>query len=638
VSPPSELSDGRTTTAWVEARGGTGAGEFATAEALGPVARVRAVRLVPGHGASAEHLARHNRPRTLYLILDRTHRYRVTLPQDPGAPGRSPGAPWWVVLPQPVASRCLTVVLGEVYAGSEHQPPRRHGDTALSEVTVFTDLDFGDATRRVLDEVARGALDREAAVSLLQGLGAPELARLRAALRQATLAEREVVLRVLAKLDPVGSVAELVAALPEAEAPLRRTILAAARQAGAAAVPLLTRLLGEGRLAEAALVEVVSALADAGGAGAVSWLLRQLGPARPRLRAVIVDRLGSVPEAAIQAELLARLDDARLAPAVRADLLHVASLRAPRAGAALREALTRHLVAGWDADPGFTVRYRQVALAGALGGAALLGRLAALVGSSADPILRAAAVRAAAAIPLDDARALVHRAFGDAAPDVRVAAVVAWVQGPREASGARLVAGLALGDPWPMVREQAVNALAQTCPAEGKAALRTLAATLAPWRLDGIRRTALLAAIRCQVPGMEPVVRELLQREQERVLVRSLAARLAGELRLGSLAPYMIRFLDVLAEKVEGVGSRNELLAADLAIALGQLGDRAAVAVLLKAAAVERLPNLQSAALDALGRFCPPGAAALVKAAQRSSSRAVAGAAQRTRARCRFAP
>jgi HEAT repeat protein len=592
---------------------------------------------VPGHGASPEHLARHNRPRTLYLILDRTHRYRVTLPQDPGAPGRAPGAAWWVVLPQPVASRCLTVVLGEVYAGSEHQPPKRHGDTALSEVTAFTDLDFGDATRRVLDEVARGGLDREQAVALLERLGLPELARLRAALRQATLAEREVVLRVLGKLDPVGSVAELVAALPEAEAPLRTTILQAVRQAGAAATPLLTRLLGEGRLAEAALTEVVAALADAGGASAVTWLIGQVGVVRPALRAVIIDRLGSVPEAAVQPALLASLADTGLTAAVRADLLHVAFLRVPRASPALREALTQRLMAGWDADPGFAVRYRQVALAGALGGAPMVGRLTALVGSPADPLLRAAAVRAAAQIPLEDARVLVRRATQDRAPDVRVAAVVAWVQGLRDAAGARSVAGLALGDPWPMVREQAVLALGQTCHAEGHAALLKVAATLAEWRLDGIRRAALLNAVRCQVPGAVPVIRELLVREKERVLVRSLAARMSGELRLGSTAPYMIRFLDVLSEKVDRVGSRNELLAADLAVALGQLGDRAAVPVLLRAAAAEKLPNLQSAALDALGRYCPPAAAALVRASERSSNRAVSGAAQRTRSRCRFA-
>ena len=54
---------------------------------------------------------------------------------------------YWVPLPKPIASSCVTVVVTDVAPGSEAAPPKSFGTTAIGELTVFTELD-GPERRR----------------------------------------------------------------------------------------------------------------------------------------------------------------------------------------------------------------------------------------------------------------------------------------------------------------------------------------------------------------------------------------------------------------------------------------------------------------------------------------------------------
>jgi len=243
VTPPSELHDGRPHTAWVEEWGGVGRGEFVSGTGTRGY-RVRAVRIIPGHAGSPAHWTRYNRLKRIYLLFGPKLRFEVSFPQDPGL--SAPGTPYWVVFPKPVRSSCLTLMIKEAYPGTGHQPAQRNfGDTAISEVTVFTDVDFGNAHEIIIRDVGRGRLERLTAVRMLVRMGRGVAPKLRAAFPKAiTAAEREVVLRALARLDPLGSIKELVVGLREARGALRRQLFDALAQAGDAAVPALGALLG----------------------------------------------------------------------------------------------------------------------------------------------------------------------------------------------------------------------------------------------------------------------------------------------------------------------------------------------------------------------------------------------------------
>lgn len=628
VTPPSELHDGRPQTAWVEEWGGVGRGELVSGSGTRGY-RVRAVRIIPGHAGSAAHWTRYNRLKRIFLLFGPKLRYEVNFAQDPGK--SAPGTPYWVVFPKPVMSSCLTLMIKEAYPGTEHKPAQhKFGDTAISEVTVFTDIDFGNAHETIIRDVGRGRLERLTAVRMLLRMGRGVAPKLRAAFPKAvSAAEREVVLRALARLDPLGSVKELAIGLREARGALRRQLFDALARAGDAAVPALGALLGR-RLPGSLQRLLVLTLVRIGTDRAAQSLLAVLQKSGALGRARIVSGLRLLPPARVKAPLLAALRVAKQPARVRADLVRLLGLLAvrhqslrPDAVAEARTLITR--------DTRFAVRYRVIGLMRDLPDPVFVRSLLAIVRGAFDPILRAEAVIALGRVAHTGARLAVRRALTDKHPRVRRGAVAAWAMG-LGSPPTRPVVALAQSDPWPMVRIAAVKALGARC--QGGKALLGLARKRTGWRYKQVRRIAMTSAHRCKVPGLRPLLRAVLTADREWVPLRALSARLLGELRDRVRVPYMAEFLTLLSKRVRKPHSRNEVLAADLAVALGRIRDRRGLKSLTVAASTKLLPHLRAAALGALGAFCDPATQKVVKAGQSSASRLVTAASQRTIRKC----
>jgi HEAT repeat protein len=282
-------------------------------------------------------------------------------------------------------------------------------------------------------------------------------------------------------------------------------------------------------------------------------------------------------------------------------------------------------------DTRFVVSYRVIGLMRDLPDPVFVKSLLPIQRGSFDPILRAKAVLALGRLVHVEARLAVRRALSDKHPRVRRAAVTAWAAG-LSGQPAQPVLALAGSDPWPMVRIAAATALGARC--QGGKALLGLARKRTGWRYKQVRRIALTSAHRCKVPGIRPLLRAILTADHEWVPLRSLSARLLGELRDRARVLYMAEFLTLLAKRVRKPRSRNEVLASDLAVALGKIRDKRALKSLTIAASTKLLPHLRAAALGALGAFCDLSTKRVVKAGQTSASRLVTRAAQRTLRRC----
>jgi len=628
VTPPSELHDGRPQTAWVEEWGGVGRGEFVSGSGTRGY-RVRAVRIVPGHAGSAAQWARYNRLKRIFLLFGPKRRYEVGFAQDPGK--SAPGTPYWVIFPKPVMSSCLTLMIKEAYPGTEHKPAQhKYGDTAISEVTVYTDIDFGNAHETIIRDVGRGRLERLTAVRMVLRMGRGVAPKLRAMFPKAvSAAEREVVLRALARLDPLGSVKELAVGLREARGSLRRHLFDALARAGDAAVPALGALLGR-RLPGSLQRMLVMTLVSIGTDRATASLLAALQKGGAPLRARIVSGVRLLPPARVKAPLLAALKVANQPARVRADLVRLLGLVVVRHPALRPEvvAVARALI---TSDSRFAVRYRVIGLMRDLPDPVFVKSLVAIAQGAFDPILRAEAIIALGRVANAQARQAVRRALTAKHPRVRGGAVAAWATGLGGQPAGPVVA-LARSDPWPMVRIAAVKALGARC--KGGKALLGLARKRTGWRYKQVRRIALTSAHRCKVPGLRPLLRAILTADREWVPLRALSARLLGEARDRVRVPYMAEFLTLLSKRVRRPRSRNEVLAADLAVALGRIGDKRGLKALTVAASTKLLPHLRAAALGALGAFCDPATKKVVKAGQTSASRLVTAASARTLRKC----
>ncbi len=628
VTPPSELHDGKVATAWVEGWGGVGRGELVSGMGTKGY-RVRAVRIVPGHGASAATWARHNRLKRVYLLLGPRSRFEVVFPTDPGR--SPPGTPYWVSFPRPVSSSCLTLVIRDVYPGTEHDPARgKFGDTAISEITVFSDLDFGDSYKVILRDAGKGRLERLTAVRMLSRLGKSLAPKLRAAFPKAVSStEREVLLRALAHLDPLGSVKELARGMGEATGALRGRLMRALVRAGDPAVPALEAMAMQ-RISGSLYRLVVRALQRIASSHAAQTLVGMLTRGQSRHRILVARALAKMPPTLARRPLLDALHVRKRPPRVRADLVRLLGLLAVahRSMRALAISEARSMLAS---DRRFAVTYMLIDLMGAIPHPSFVQPLLKLVRGKRDPILRAKAVAALANQPEAEAGRALARALDDPHPRVRGAALVAW-SGRASQPSVASVLRLAQKDPWPMVRVAATRALGARC--RGAAALLTLARGRTGWRYRRVRRVALTAAFRCKVPGLRPLLRSILTADNEWVPLRTLSVRLLGQLLDRRRVVYMAELLSLLARQVRKPRSRNELLAVALALALGRIQDRRGLKALALAARVKLLHGLRAAAITGLGGFCAPATRAVVRAGLDSTSSLVLHASRRTIKRC----
>jgi HEAT repeat protein len=636
---PAEIEDGDPATAWVEGRTGFGRGEFVTAKASLDGGLVRAIRLIPGHAASARSFAQHNRLRKAGLLVGRERAFRVVFAQDPARAGAA-AEPYWITLPEPVRADCVSLVVIDVFGGQGARSGS--GDTAISELAVLTEMDLapGGAAARLAAAVAAGGREGEQAVRVLVRLGGAAEAALMAE-AQKPRASPDSVLRVrraLAEL-PAGA-AELARGLAAPLHPADADRFSRALVAiGATAVEPLGEIVVERAVAAAGRARAAQALSRIADPSAQRVLARAAGSGPREVRRAVAQALGARGDLDALVELAAGA--AQESEAREADLWRAVGLllREHAPGASRTRAMAA-LAGRLASAEGYELRYRLLQAAGGLDEASLVAKVAGVLSgraAAATPLERAQgiALRRVAAAALGRSRApgaaeVLARAARDPDPGVREAAAEALGQSG-SASGDEALAGQLAGDGWPRVRRAAAVALGSSCRRPGPAAgLRRAALTD---RDVEVRRAALSSLASCGAAG---AVRFFLSVAGDRgapVPVRTLALRLIGGSRDRAAVRPLAELVSAELERASGEEAAIEAAAAGV-YALGELGDPSAVPVILRAAEVS-LPEIQGAAAAALGRMCPAAGMRRLRALAGSAQHQVAAPARAALRKCR---
>ncbi len=616
LTAPVELDDGDPATSWAEGLGSDGRGEFLTARAAAGGYGVVGLRILPGDGASLPAFRASNRLRRFQVALGPSpeQRFDVEIPDDPAADPAHWRDAYWIRLPKPMASSCLTVVVTEVAYGSGASPPRSYGTTAVGELAIFTEADGPDGANRLVGDLA-AAPDCAARLPLVVGLG--NAAVLPAA--QAVLASkgpgRECLVEALTALEPVPRtpivIQALAAAVTGASGSEERLLAAAFARAPALAVSPLAELLSSSAATPEDRARAARILSQIDDEKAARALLAAVGGGPPTLRGEIVEALVRAPRLRAGAVLdaLAASDQKDDRSAARAaDLLRLVPAavkrypdQRPAALAALRVAL--------GPDRAFEVRGRAIMALGALGTNGDPAALVSLRAGSDDPVLRFLATRelgdlkaigAAAAV---DPRPALRAALADSDPRVRETAASGLANQSDDGATGALIDG-AKQEPWPFVRRAEVEALGRLCGVgAGDLLVRATERDV-----DEVRRAALVGLARCQDPRAHTVLLHTLDRRNENASLRELAAGLLGELGGPTTAAEMVISLRRMVAESEADLAIEGVVVATLR-AVAHLGGPDVVSVAVTLATDTRHP-FQTAAIDALGALCDSGAGA----------------------------
>ncbi len=142
---------------WIEGEPRLGTGEYVTA-AINTAAHLRGLRVFPGHGASPEAFEAYARPTRLLIGLSDGYRYIVDLPEL-SYEDLIDGQGLYVELPEPVITRCVSVMILEATSGEGHPTGRDIAHSvAIAEITPFTVLDADseqETASRIVTELGR---------------------------------------------------------------------------------------------------------------------------------------------------------------------------------------------------------------------------------------------------------------------------------------------------------------------------------------------------------------------------------------------------------------------------------------------------------------------------------------------------
>ncbi|HJL07516.1 MAG TPA: HEAT repeat domain-containing protein [Polyangiaceae bacterium LLY-WYZ-15_(1-7)] len=430
--PPLALVDGDPATAWVEGRAGSGRWEFATLRWSAADFPIRALGL---RLATTENVAA---PREVWLVHE-GGAFAVTLPED-----AAPGSAWRLTLPEPLRTRCLSLVFAE--------GPGPH--TGLAELRAYTALDEGGGLDALVGRLAHAGDEGAAAARLLAEIGGPALTLLRERWLDMPPAEKRRALPVFIRHagTPVAREA-LVGAALDADEEVRAATLEALEAGGESMRPILVDLVPSPEIGDRAATLLARRAPELALGPILEALGGEGGSERPALREAL--RAALRRGAPIDA-VAAWLDDAPPIPSRAAAALALAQAgeeAAPLAARAVEGALRAP-------EEDFPSRWRLVEAAARLPASGPTDAWLAGLARSADAwMLRAAAIRALAARGAEGARAAARRGLGDETPRVRQAAIRALAELGIEGDDVERVAILGRRDGWPLVRASGLRAL-----------------------------------------------------------------------------------------------------------------------------------------------------------------------------------
>lgn len=627
LSPPVELNDRAPDTAWAEGLGGDGRGEVIIARAQHARYRLYAIGVVPGDAASPAAFRKANRLRSIVLVLSPEHKYRVLWDRDPAADVGKEKEPFWIQLPKPVPTRCVSLVLDQVYPGTLARGGSG-GRTAISELTHYSELSFGAGVERLLADLSSDDQGRQqAAVAALAGMGPRGVALVTGPTKDAAKPHAEQVARVLMASEAPGALAHLARMLPDLSRPTRRLALDALERGDSRTISALLKLLRDTPLDQDQLVDVTLLLGKVGGIHARDALISLAGVGDEARRAAMVNGLVKLRGPGDASAVLRGAEQAGTDLA-RADLV-LAVGRMPGA-LAQGEDLARRAAALWRDDAPFELRFRIINSAGRLdpvGQNKLIFKSA----RCGDPALRAAAVDTLRRNTSSQATAALVTALQDADPRVRTSAALSL--GRRRLSQAQrdALVGTIKTERWGMVAGQLAEALGAHCGGAAVAALREV--TRHGPRGYAVDRRALESMSRCQPRGMGKFLLATAGDGRWRTGMRIRALSLITP----ALGKPMAGELVALFERLRRGAMRSEAdeqVAVAAAGTLGSVGGAHAADALAGALALEPLPTVRLASALALGRACHLGTRATLVQASRDAPSRVMQAAKNSLARC----
>ena len=556
-------------------------------------------------------------------------RFDVELGEDPAADSARWREPYWVSLPKPLPSSCLTVVVTEVAHGTDAAPPKTYGTTAIGDLAIFTDADGPDRVSRLVGDLA-GASDCASRLPLVVGLGAAAVQPTAEAALAAKGAGRECLLEALVALEPEPKsplvLDALTAAVSGATVDEERLLSTALRRAPTPPVAPLARLLDAPGAAIEDWGRAARLLGALDGDEAFRALLAAAGQGPPALRGEIVDALVRAPRLSATATLAAfsSAPSGEGAPVARAADLARVLPSAVRREPAARAAVVAALRAALAPDRAFELRGRAILALGALGADGDPGALEDLRRGLVDPVLRFLAIRELGDLRVGfptggaDPRPALRAALADADPRVRETAALGLAK-QKDVGAAAILIGGAKQEPWPFVRRAEIEALGQLCaPGADDLLVRAIERDV-----DDVRRAALGGLAHCRDSRAREVLLRVLGRRNENASLRSLAAGLlAASGDPGVAAPMAAALRRAVVESEADLAVEGVVVA--VLRALGRLGGPDAVGAAATLAGDARHP-FRLPAVEVLGSLCDAATGAATLRVLASGPESVAG-------------
>jgi HEAT repeat protein len=631
LSAPAAINDDDPSTVWT-ADSHQGRGEFFTARSSAGFS-ITGLKILPGDTRSAQAFAAAARPRRLTLLFGRgpEQTLDVDLIEDPDGGAKRFRQPFWIPLPKPVASGCLTVMIREVTTG--------RAATAIADLAVMTEIDGPQAVDRLVADLASGT-SCETRRPLLASIGGAALDKVTAALAASPPGQgRACLIETLATLmpsplptdaQPIAAqlasalAAALIAATPDEE----KIVIALLARLPEPPVSAIAGLLADEKRGEPDRLRATRVLALLAQPEARQALLDALGKGSSSLRAGLRETAAGAkpPLARATLDALARVPGS--AQGRRADLLFVLAAAATREPEQLPAAV-EILRATLKSTASFEEQARAIQGLGMIRDAAAIAELAAFRDRATDGVLRTFATRELAGIADPEAGKALRGALLDSDPRAREAAVLSLGQRHDQEMAPQII-DAAKQEPWPNVRRAQVMALGDLCVPDGN----NLLLRAYEKDVEDIRMAALVGLAHCRDRRASALLVRVLGRLPESADMRSLAARLLADLKdPRTTAPMAAALKRLQKESQSDLSLEGTITETVMALAAMTGKDSVAAAVDLL---TDSRPSLQKAAVQALGRLCDPGAGATaLRAAAQSKDESVAVAAAMATEHCR---
>jgi HEAT repeat protein len=624
ITPPTAVNDGNPATTWSTA--GDGRGQLLTARSSGGFA-ITGLRVLPGDASNEKSYRASAKPRRLTLIFGRdpSQNVEVELAEDADGGARRFRDPFWIALPKPVASSCVTVVVSDVTSPKTAM--------SIADIDVMTELDGPDATDRLVESLSQGT-SCAARQPLLVRLGAPALAKVSTTIpRLAAGGGRECLVETLAALVSAGiaptadTVTALVATLQGSSATEERAIFKLLPTLPAPPVEAIALILLEYKRPDADRERAARLLASLDSPEARAKLLVAVGHGSAEIRRTMRAIVSRLKKPALAAVLAAAEATPATDPGRRADFLPIlGALSAHETDA--RPAVLAALRAPLHGESSFEERARAIQGLSLVHDAAALAELIDLRAHNDDGVLRSLAVSELAEADEPTILPALRAALDDADPRVRESAAAGLGHRGDKSAADRLISG-AKQEPWPEVRRAEIAALGELCVPQGnELMIRALQKDA-----DEVRQAALVGLAHCYGTRATPLLLRVLGRLPESADMRALAARLLADRKDPNTEHALVEILSRLVAESQADISLEGVMA-DTAMTLATWGGGEAIAALAGLLSDAR-PSVQRMAVEALGLACDPGAgAAALRAAAHSRDESVSVPASAAAARC----